>query len=328
MWETDLPETETLKIGAVARLTGMSAHTIRKWESRYGAVVPERTERGQRLYSSADVERLFLIRRLVDAGIGPREVAALPLSALVQKCEHLDTVQTTVGVANAQPVRLAVIGRNLKASLYRSAPGDGLVEVVAHAKTTSALDEKRINGLVDLLVYECDTVNNNTRRTVDALLLRFEVQCAVIVYRFSTQSDLLSLQTTQLATLRAPADIRTLERVVVELFHSRTLSAAAQAPATGIGTEVAETPAPRLSREAIARMTRISPRLRCECPLHLADIILGLLAFEEYSAACESQNPQDIALHKYLWRTTARARALFEDAIERVAAAEGIDLEG
>ena len=329
MQQTNLAETETFKIGAVARLTGLSSHTIRKWESRYGAVAPGRTERGQRLYSSGDVERLTLIRRLVDAGVAPREVASAPLSALLQKCEHLSAVQATAGVASTQPVRIAVIGRNLAATLDRSAPADGLIEVLAHAGTASALDAKRLNGRVDLLVYECDTVTDETRHTVDALLLRFEVQCAVIVYRFSTQGDLLSLQSAQLATLRAPTDRRTLEQVVVELFHScRTSSTAVRAPAARSATARAEVPAPRLSREAIARIARISPRVRCECPHHLADIILGLLAFEEYSAACESRNPEDMALHHYLWRSAAQARVLFEDAIERVAAAEGIDLEG
>ena len=67
--------------------------------------------------------------------------------------------------------------------------------------------------------------------------------------------------------------------------------------------------------------------MRCECPHHLADIILGLRAFEEYSEACESRNSEDAALHRYLWRSAAQARALFEDAIEHVARAEGIKLE-
>lgn len=61
---------------------------------------------------------------------------------------------------------------------------------------------------------------------------------------------------------------------------------------------------------------------------HLADIVLSLRAFEEYNEACESLSPEDAALHHYLWRRAAQARALFEDAIERVAEAEGIPLEG
>jgi len=63
MQELDPHEGSTFKIGTVSRLTGVSAHTLRKWESRYKAVVPGRTERGQRLYSRDDVERLSLIGR-------------------------------------------------------------------------------------------------------------------------------------------------------------------------------------------------------------------------------------------------------------------------
>ena len=54
--------------------------------------------------------------------------------------------------------------------------------------------------------------------------------------------------------------------------------------------------------------------------------MLSLRAFEDYSKACENRNPDDAALHHYLWRSAAQARALFEDAIVHVAKAEGIEL--
>ena len=39
------------RIGAVARMTGISTHALRAWERRYDGVNPERTESGGRLYS-------------------------------------------------------------------------------------------------------------------------------------------------------------------------------------------------------------------------------------------------------------------------------------
>ena len=45
-------------IKVVARRTGLSAHVIRIWEKRYGAVEPERTETKRRLYSDEQIERL------------------------------------------------------------------------------------------------------------------------------------------------------------------------------------------------------------------------------------------------------------------------------
>ena len=76
----------------------------------------------------------------------------------------------------------------------------------------------------------------------------------------------------------------------------------------------------------VAKLAQSTPSIKCECPQHLAEIVLSLSAFERYSADCESNNPQDAALHHYLYRSAAQARALFEDAMERVAEAEGIDL--
>ena len=73
-------------------------------------------------------------------------------------------------------------------------------------------------------------------------------------------------------------------------------------------------------------MAATVPTVACECPHHLADLVSALRAFEDYSADCESRNEADAALHHYLWRCAAQARAVFEDAIEHVAQAEGIAL--
>lgn len=68
----------------VAKLTGLSTHTLRMWEKRYAAVVPERTEAGGRLYSDADVERLRLLHTLVESGHSIGGIAKLPDNELRQ----------------------------------------------------------------------------------------------------------------------------------------------------------------------------------------------------------------------------------------------------
>jgi len=50
-------------IGYVARQTGLSAHVIRAWEKRYGAVHPGRTPTGRRLYSDSDIQHLQLLQQ-------------------------------------------------------------------------------------------------------------------------------------------------------------------------------------------------------------------------------------------------------------------------
>ena len=69
-------------IGAVERDTGISRDTLRIWERRYGFPTPERSEKGDRIYSAAQVSRLQLIRRLLDQGLRPGKVVPLAESAL------------------------------------------------------------------------------------------------------------------------------------------------------------------------------------------------------------------------------------------------------
>jgi DNA-binding transcriptional MerR regulator/methylmalonyl-CoA mutase cobalamin-binding subunit len=54
-------------IRAVAKITGLSLDTLRAWERRYKAVVPERSDRG-RQYGPAHIERLLLLSQLVQKG--------------------------------------------------------------------------------------------------------------------------------------------------------------------------------------------------------------------------------------------------------------------
>jgi DNA-binding transcriptional MerR regulator len=67
----------TYSLGAVVRLTGLSAHVLRAWERRYGAVRPLRTDGGTRRYREADVLRLQRLRAAVAAGHPISDVACL-----------------------------------------------------------------------------------------------------------------------------------------------------------------------------------------------------------------------------------------------------------
>jgi MerR family transcriptional regulator, light-induced transcriptional regulator len=63
-------------IRAVAKITGLSLDTLRAWERRYQAVVPERSDRG-RQYGPAQIERLLLLGQLVHKGHAIGGIASL-----------------------------------------------------------------------------------------------------------------------------------------------------------------------------------------------------------------------------------------------------------
>jgi DNA-binding transcriptional MerR regulator/methylmalonyl-CoA mutase cobalamin-binding subunit len=72
------------RIGAVTKLTGLSADVVRVWERRYGAIRPARTEGGSRLYSEAEVSRLRRLRQATEKGHSIGQVAKLSETDLVQ----------------------------------------------------------------------------------------------------------------------------------------------------------------------------------------------------------------------------------------------------
>ena len=90
----------TLSIAAVERDTGLSKDTLRVWERRYGFPTPARDAIGERAYSLEQVEKLRVVKRLLDAGHRPGRIVPLPLPALQDLTEQ--TVdQTSRGVEAA-----------------------------------------------------------------------------------------------------------------------------------------------------------------------------------------------------------------------------------
>jgi MerR family transcriptional regulator, light-induced transcriptional regulator len=69
-----------LRIGQLARRTGVSPELLRAWEQRYGLLQPTRTGGGFRLYSAADEARVQRMQGLVADGLAAAQAARLVLS--------------------------------------------------------------------------------------------------------------------------------------------------------------------------------------------------------------------------------------------------------
>jgi MerR family transcriptional regulator, light-induced transcriptional regulator len=89
------PSAITLSIAAVERDTGLSKDTLRVWERRYGFPNPVRDALGERAYSLEDVEKLRIVRRLLDAGHRPGRIVT----------QSLEQLQDITGRTVDQPVR-------------------------------------------------------------------------------------------------------------------------------------------------------------------------------------------------------------------------------
>lgn len=95
--EVNAMDQSGLSIAAVERDTGLTKDTLRVWERRYGFPRPGRDEFGERRYSSEDVHKLRLLKRLMDSGHRPGKIIHEQLDVLMRLSEAR-------GLSNRAPV--------------------------------------------------------------------------------------------------------------------------------------------------------------------------------------------------------------------------------
>lgn len=77
MGKLEMESEALLPIREVARRTGVNPVTLRAWERRYGLLVPARTDKGHRLYSESDVQRIEEILTWLARGLAIGRVRGL-----------------------------------------------------------------------------------------------------------------------------------------------------------------------------------------------------------------------------------------------------------
>ncbi|MBM4357617.1 MAG: MerR family transcriptional regulator [Deltaproteobacteria bacterium] len=65
MSRPQLPDKLYFRIGEVAEIVGVETHVLRYWETEFRSIRPEKSRKGQRIYSRRDVESLIKIKELL-----------------------------------------------------------------------------------------------------------------------------------------------------------------------------------------------------------------------------------------------------------------------
>ncbi len=307
-------------IGAVSRMTGIHPETLRMWERRYGLVKPARSGGRSRRYSDEDLRRLSLVKTLVDAGHQISTIAPLSMSQLQQRLESIAPRPVFSGADEAGPCRIIVVGSALPARIAAGADTPRL-ELTAAFENEDAMKRAQTLPAADALVIESASVLTETLGSVRRLLARSGARKAVIVYGFGTRQALGDLESAGIACLRAPVNAADIVAACA--------GPGAPMPATQRAdrqTALDEVPPRQFTPQQLARISTRAPILACECPHHLVELINSMAAFETYSLECQHKNAEDAAIHADLHSTAARARAMLESALTRVAQFEGIDV--
>lgn len=97
------PADGVYSIGAVARMLGVSAQTLRAWEDRYQQIVPARSAGGQRLFSRDQVDQLSFIRDQIDQGLQPADAHRLLAQQRHEEAASPSAVESRRGESGASP---------------------------------------------------------------------------------------------------------------------------------------------------------------------------------------------------------------------------------
>ena len=150
--------TPPLSISAVERETGLSKDVLRKWEVRYGFPQPLRDAFGERIYPPEQVNRLRLIKRLMDIGMRPSKIVARTEEELLALAASRHVAMPPAQEPEIETNALEMLRRHdpegLRHTLHRQLLRQGLVRFVQDtiAPLNHAVGEAWSRG--ELEVYE------------------------------------------------------------------------------------------------------------------------------------------------------------------------------
>ena len=289
---------QQLSIGAVARITGVPAHTLRKWESRHGIARPDRTDTGRRVYSEAQIEQIKLVKQLVAERHALDTLAGLELEELSSLlAQHDEAVERSSGT-------VVLVGRTIH-TLFT-----GSTRVLARYADSyrPALGKDLVAA--ETIVVELDSLAPALFSVLAPLRERYER--VLLLYKFAARQTVATLADRGFDCVEGPVSETALKALLN--FSESSRAAPAARPS-------------RFEQAELARVAQLSPALACECPNHIAKLLLDVTAFEQYSAGCEDSDPKHQALHNKLASISGQARVLLEDALIAVAVADGLDLK-
>jgi MerR family transcriptional regulator, light-induced transcriptional regulator len=309
-------------IGVLSRLTGINPGVLRIWERRYGIANPARSgARDKRMYSQNDVDRLALVKALVDGGHPVSSLAKLSTEELRSRMKMSAEKAPATASGSTSPSRVVVLGDTLPIRLAQNKDQVPGLEICGAFRSAVELDDKAKALAADVLLIEYSTLQREALADVWRHLALTGVRHAVIVFGFGAKRTRQELERAGVLCLQAPVGLPEIERACAGA-RGALVQTNGDAPARAGGL-----PPRRFSAEQLARIASGTSSIKCECPNHLVDLISSLLAFETYSSECANLYPQDVEIHQLLHASTAAARSLLEMSLAKILESEAISVD-
>ena len=191
------------RIGAVCRLTGLSQHVLRAWEKRYGVVEPGRSESRRRLYSDRDVNRLSILKALVDRGQAIGSIAGLGTAELEKRLgQFSDAVPFPV---EREKPGLALIGASL-ATAREECGASEVFDLVGHFADLAAYSQRESASRVDVVVIEWPNIQHESGIEITRFANRVDAGHLILAYGYGPRTALERIRNDRITPLRLPLD--------------------------------------------------------------------------------------------------------------------------
>ena len=284
------------RIGAVAKRTGISPECLRAWERRYGLEPAERAGK-TRFYDATQIERLTVIKALLDQGHPISQVIHLPSEALSRRLapgRPSSSLAASPTQRSPPMPKVALVGAALVRA-HRDAEharrDQARFDVVAEWAGVADLYRDAVPSQLDCVVVYLPSLDPEQVEKVRQFLHGPHV---VVAFKYATAADLAAGGDGGYPMLRWPADWERLEALVV----------------AGGAREIDDT-ARRYSDEELLHVSGAASRAACECPRHLAALIGELNDYATHAARCRGDDR-----HGDIEREVEVARAHLERALQ------------
>lgn len=287
------------RIGAVAKLTGISTDTIRAWERRYKVVEPNRGENNNRYYTDGHIKKLISVKRLVDAGQAIGTICRLSDDELKERTNGLLGVNRKISTGPAGTWAVFSVQQPAWLKACISAQSENEVSWFA------SLDDIELEKH-EFVVIDMPSLSEVNEQEILRHITEKDAPRCLVVYRFASRTQLRSLTSKGFRLLKGPLE----PFALVNLLSSDSSPVASAQPR-------------RYSDMQLTKLAELSGAVECECPKHLSELVTALNQFEDYTQDCISQSDEDAALHSRLHELTSQARSIMEQALTDVIEVEG-----
>ncbi len=307
--------TPQYNIGVVVRRTNIHPETLRVWERRYELIVPDRSETGRRLYSEGDIRKLQLVKQLTELGHGVSSLAKLSSDELLERLTASHHQGTQRETRSGLKCRVAFVGDTLRVRYGRHLLYYKDIDIVGSMIPGSSTSHAQ----ADVVIIDLSTINEESQALIEQYCTDSGASAAIVVFNFATRKAISELESAGIVCLKGALSAAEIYRACMSLMQPLFNVASL----TDQQTDEESAP-PRFDKDQLSHIATLSSAIACECPNHLAELIINLTAFEHYSLECANRNEDDARLHLQLNQSTAAARMILEESLARLIEIEGI----